>query len=88
MFDMMGNSLNEKLLEEVDSMLPDYKKASGIIVTKDDPTVTLCRDNGADRQCVTTPMTQNSTLFQTQNNIEFRNRINQGGNTIITLIQK
>jgi hypothetical protein len=37
---------------------------------------------------VTTPMTQNSTLFQTQNNIEFRNRINQGGNTIITLIQK
>jgi len=88
MFDIVGNSLNEKLLEEVDSMLPDYKKASGIIVTKDDPTVTLCRDNGADRQCVTTPMTQNSTLYQTQNNIEFKNRINQGGNTVISLTQK
>jgi hypothetical protein len=88
MFDMVGNALNEKLLEEVDSMLPDYKKASGIIVTKDDPTVTLCRDNGADRQCITTPMTQNSTLYQTQNNIEFKNRVNQGGNTIITLTQK
>jgi hypothetical protein len=88
MFDMVGNALNEKLLEEIDSMLPDYKKASGIIVTKDDPTLTLCRDNGADRQCVTTPQTQNSTLFMTQNNIEFKNRINQGGNTIISLTQK
>jgi hypothetical protein len=88
MFDMVGNALNEKLLEEVDSMLPDYKKASGIIVTKDDPTLSLCRDNGADRQCVTTPQTQNSTIYQTQNNIEFKNRINQGGNTIISLTQK
>lgn len=88
MFDMVGNALNEKLLEDVDTMLPDYKKASGIIVTKDDPTVTLCRDNGADRQCVTTPMAQNSTLYQTQNNIEFMNRVNQGGNTIISLTQK
>jgi hypothetical protein len=88
MFDLVGNGLNEKFLEEVDSMLPDYKKSSGIIVTKDDPTVTLCRDNGSDQMCVTTPQTQNSTLFMTQNNIEFKNRVNQGGNTIITLTQK
>ena len=88
LFDMIGNALNENLLGEVDSMLPDYKKSSGIIVTKDDPTVSLCRDSGADIQCVTTPQTQNSTLYQTQNNIEFKNRINQGGNTIITLIQR
>jgi hypothetical protein len=88
MFDMVGNSLNEKFLEEIDSMLPDYKKVSGIIVTKDDPTITLCRDNGSDQQCITTPMTQNSTLYMTQNNIEFKNRVNQGGNTIISLTQK
>jgi len=88
MFDMVGNGLDAKFLEEVDSMLPDYKKSSGIIVTKDDPTVSLCRDNGADIQCVTTPQTQNSTLYMTQNNIEFKNRINQGGNTIISLTQK
>lgn len=88
MFDMVGNLLNEKLLAEVDSMLPDYKKSSGITVLKEDPSVSLCRDNGSDRQCVTTPQTQNSTIYQTQNNIEFKNRINQGGNTIITLIQK
>jgi FecR protein len=88
LFDIVGNQLNEKLLAEVDSMLPDYKKSSGIIVIKEDPTVTLCRDNGSDQQCVTTPMTQNSTLYMTQNNIEFKNRINQGGNTIISLTQR
>lgn len=88
MFDMVGNMLNEKLLDEADSMLPDYKKSSGIVVLKEDPSVSLCRDNGADRQCVTTPQTQNSTIYQTQNNIEFKNRINQGGNTIISLTQK
>jgi hypothetical protein len=88
MFDLVGNGLNEKFLEEVDSMLPDYKKSSGIIVTKDDPTVSLCRDNGSDQMCVTTPQTQNSTLYMTQNNIEFKNRVNQGGNTIISLTQK
>jgi hypothetical protein len=88
LFDIMGNALNERLLDEVDSMLPDYKKASGIIVLKEDPTVSLCRDNGADRMCITTPQTQNSTLYMTQNNIEFKNRVNQGGNTIITITQK
>jgi len=88
MFDLVGNGLDAKFLEEIDTMLPDYKKSSGIIVTKDDPTVTLCRDNGSDIQCATTPMTQNSTLYMTQNNIEFKNRVNQGGNTIISLTQK
>jgi len=87
-FDMIGNSLDEDFLGEVDQMLPDYKKASGIIVTKDDPIVTLCRDNGSDVQCVTTPQTQNSLISMTQNNIEFKNRVNQGGNTTITLIQR
>jgi len=88
MFDLVGNGLDAKFLEEIDTMLPDYKKSSGIIVTKDDPSVTLCRDSGADIQCVTTPQTQNSTLYMTQNNIEFKNRVNQGGNTIISLTQK
>ena len=88
LFDIMGNALNEKLLSEVDSMLPDYKKSSGITVVKEDPTLTLCRDNGSDQMCITTPQTQNSTLYMTQSNIEFKNRINQGGNTIITVTQK
>ena len=87
-FDMVGNALDEKLLDQTDSMLPDYKKSTGIIVTKDDPTVSLCRDSGSDIMCVTTPQSQNSLISMTQSNIEFKNRVNQGGNTYITLIQK
>jgi hypothetical protein len=87
-FDMMSNALDENLLGTVDTMLPDYKKSSKIIVLKDDPSVTLCRDTGSDIQCVTTPQTQSSLISMTQGNLEFKNRVNQGGNTYITLIQK
>ena len=87
-FDIVGNILDQKFLDPVDPVLPDYKKASGIVAYKDDISVELCRDNGADIQCVKTPLTQNSTIYQTQGNLEFKNRINQGGNTIITLIQR
>ena len=87
-FDIIGNALDEKLLDPVDPVLPDYKKSSGITVVKDEVAIQLCRDNGADVQCVTTPRTQNSTIYQTQGSLEFKNRVNSGSNTIITLIQK
>ena len=87
-FDMIGNSLSENLLAEVDSVLPDYKKSSGIVAVKDDISVSLCRDTGSDIQCITTPLTQNSLILQTQGSLEFKNRVNQGGNTIITIVQK
>lgn len=88
LFDIVGNELDQKFLDPVDPVLPDYRKSSGIVAYKDEMTVGLCRDNGADVQCVTTPLTQNSTIYQTQGSLEFKNRVNQGGNTIITLIQK
>jgi hypothetical protein len=87
-FDMIGNGLNENMLAEVDSVLPDYKKSSGIVAVKDDISVSLCRDTGSDQQCITTPLTQNSTIYQQQGSLEFKNRVNQGGNTIITIVQK
>jgi len=87
-FDMVENLLNEKLLNEIDTVLPDYKKQSGIIAVKDDLQVSLCRDSGGDVQCITTPINQKSTIYQIQNNLEFRNRVNQGNGTIITLIQR
>ena len=87
-FNQIDNALNENLLAPVDSLLPDYKKASGITVTKDDMTVTLCRDNGSDKQCIGTPTSQNSTLYMTQGNLEFKNRVNSGNGTTITIIQK
>jgi hypothetical protein len=87
-FEQMGNSLDEDFLKDSDNMLPDYRKSSGIKVTKDDPTVSLCRDTGSDIMCVTTPQTQNSTIYMTQGSLEFKNRVNQGAGTVITLIQK
>lgn len=88
LFDIISNALNENLLAQIDSVIPDYRKSSGIVVVKEDPTIQLCRDNGADIQCITTPLTQNSTLYQTQGTLEFKNRINSGGNTIITVVQR
>jgi hypothetical protein len=88
LFDIVGNELDQKFLDPVDPVLPDYKKATGIVAYKDEMSVELCRDNGADIQCVKTPLTQNSTIFQTQGSLEFKNRVNSGGNTIITLIQR
>lgn len=88
LFDMINNLLDENLLGEVDPVLPDYKKSSGITVYKDAINIELCRDNGSDKQCVMTPLEQNSTVYQTQGPLEFKNRINNGGNTIITVIQR
>jgi hypothetical protein len=69
-------------------LLPDYVATTGITVEVDEPKVTLCRDSGSDIQCVTTPTRQNSTIYQTQGSLDFKNRVNSGGGTIITLIQK
>lgn len=88
LFDIIGNSLNEKFLEEIDNVLPDYRRSSGIQAFKDESTVGLCRDDGSNIQCVTTPITQNSTIYQTQGEVSFKNRVNAGNGTIITLIQK
>ena len=87
-FDMIADALNEKLLDEVDTILPDYRRSSGVIAVKDDPFVTLCRDSGQDKQCVTTPINQSATVYQMQGSITIKNRINQGTGTVITLIQR
>ena len=69
-------------------LLPDYVATSGITVELDEPKVTLCRDSGSDVQCITTPTRQSSTIYQTQGSLEFKNRVNTGGGTIITIIQR
>ena len=69
-------------------LLPDYVTTSGITVALDEPIVTLCRDDGSNKQCVTTPTRQNSVLTQIQGSVEIKNRVNSGGNTIINIVQK
>jgi len=87
-FDIVMDALNERMLDEIDTVLPDYRRSSGVIAVKDEPYVTLCRDGGGDQQCVTTPINQNSTIVQVQGSITISNRVNQGNGTSITLIQK
>lgn len=68
-------------------LLPDWVATTGVTVQLDEPELTLCRDDGSNVQCVTTPTTQNTTIIQQQGSIEITNRVNSGGNTYIILKQ-
>jgi hypothetical protein len=69
-------------------LLPDYNALTGVTVELDEPKVTLARDTGSDVMSVTTPTRQNSTIYMTQGAVDIKNRVNSGGGTVITLIQK
>lgn len=69
-------------------LLPDWQAITGITVDVQEPKVTLARDDGSNNMIVTVPTTQNSTIYMTQGVLDFKNRVNSGGSTVITLIQK
>jgi hypothetical protein len=69
-------------------LLPDWQAITGITVDVQEPKVTLARDDGSNNMIVTVPTTQNSTIYMTQGVLDFKNRVNSGGGTVITLIQK
>lgn len=73
-------------LRERKGILPDYNAKSGVQVELDDIQLTLCREGNGDVQCITTPRSQSSTIIQNQG-VEIKNRVNQGGNTFITVNQ-
>jgi hypothetical protein len=68
-------------------LLPDYRATTGIVAEVDDLEVTLSRNDGSNTQSVTVPKNQNSTIYMTQGVLEFKNRVNSGSNTTITLKQ-
>ena len=68
-------------------LLPDYVATSGIIAEVDDNSVTLSRNDGSNMQSVTVPKNQNTTIYMTQGVLDFKNRVNSGGTTTITLKQ-
>jgi hypothetical protein len=68
-------------------LLPDYVATSGIVAEVDDMSVTLSRDDGSNRQGVTVPKSQSTTIIQQQGSVEFKNRVNSYGTTSITLRQ-
>jgi hypothetical protein len=95
--DLLGNILdiiNAQLAAQLDllnnqksGLLPDYVALTGVVASVDDYSVNLTRDDGSNVQSVTVPKNQNSTIYQIQGSVEIRNRVNTGGNTIITLRQ-
>jgi hypothetical protein len=69
-------------------LLPDYNAITGITVDIQEPKLTLMRDDGSNVMSVTVPTTQNTTIYMTQGVLDFKNRVNSGGSTVITLIQR
>lgn len=70
-------------------LLPDYNALTGVTVDIQEPKITLARDDGSNVMSVTIPTTQNTTLYFTQGAMDtIKNRVNSGGSTVITLIQK
>jgi hypothetical protein len=70
-------------------LLPDYVALSGVTVAIDEPKLTLARDDGSNIMSVTVPTAQNTTIYMTQGAMDtIKNRVNSGGSTIITLIQR
>jgi hypothetical protein len=69
-------------------LLPDYQAITGITVDIQEPKLNLTRDDGSNVMSVTVPTTQNTTIYMTQGVLDFKNRVNSGGSTVITLIQR
>jgi hypothetical protein len=70
-------------------LLPDYNALTGITVDIQEPKITLARDDGSNVMSVTVPTTQNTTMYFTQGAMDtIKNRVNSGGSTVITLIQR
>ena len=70
-------------------LLPDYNALTGVTVDIQEPKITLARDDGSNVMSVTVPTTQNTTMYFTQGAMDtIKNRVNSGGSTVITLIQR
>jgi tRNA(Ile)-lysidine synthase len=60
-----------------------------VTVDIQEPKITLARDDGSNAMSVTVPTSQNTTIYMTQGAMDtIKNRVNSGGSTVITLIQK
>jgi len=93
---MLGNSYNNLVdanptnqnETELQRRLPDWKKTTGVVPSLTPTAVDLCKPSaGSNVQCLSVPLTQNSTVIQNQGSTNVINRVNNGGNTIIMLKQ-
>jgi hypothetical protein len=74
-------------LAPVVTLLPDYKKETGVIATVGVSTVTLTRNSNSDIESVMVPKDQQTTIIQSQGPIAIKNRVISSGSTSIVLKQ-
>jgi len=86
--------LNQELQAELqllnttnNGLLPDYRASTGIKAYVDDSSVTLYRDDGSNKESVTVNRNETATVYMTQGQYTFKNRINSGSGTTITVKQ-
>jgi hypothetical protein len=69
------------------TLLPDYKKETGVVASVGVSTVTLTRSSNSDVESVMVPKSQQTTIIEQQGPISIKNRVNSAGTTIITVRQ-
>lgn len=81
--------LLSNLLSPESQLLPDWFKASLVSKEVTPISIGLCRqDGGSNTACTTTPIGQNTSIMLHQSDgTNIKNRVNAGGNTIITMRQ-
>jgi hypothetical protein len=67
------------------TLLPDYKKETGVVASIGVSTVTLTRSSNSDTESVMVPKSQQTTIIEQQGPISIKNRVNSAGTTIITV---
>ena len=95
-FDILAQQLQEEqagllanlIAPQNNTILPDYKKSTGVTESIGASEVTLCRNDGSNNQCISTPKDQNSLIVETQGSVTVKNRVNQGAGSTITVIQR
>lgn len=69
-------------------LLPDYVALTGVKAVIEDPNVQLCReDSNSNMACAQVRQTRDVTITIVQERMEFKNRVNAGGTSTITIIQ-
>ena len=79
---MLANVLTPQV-----TLLPDYKKETGVVATIGVSGVTLTRSSNSDTESVTVPKSQQTTIIEQQGAVSVKNRVISSGTTLITLKQ-
>lgn len=70
-------------------LLPDYVALTGVRAVIEDPIVQLCREDGSSNiACAQVQQTRDVTITIIQERMEFKNRVNAGGTSTITITQE